>query len=708
MTIPFLSFFKKKSMQSAPAAEITPPPPPLEKPSSERLSKTVLPNATRTITQEDPFAAAASTAVQTSNSLAAAAPGALRMVSFEGAASEPRIPPAVALALEPKIERVISLELHDVVAEIPRGWTRPVSDAEGSRRVLLKAAELEKGMSSGRPAVSLTSIYHQVPEIFVQPVPESEGTTVPLPVQKVLQEFTNLHTRADQTRENTVPQVETPFLRVTLEDNSRFGMPMGPIETSVMPPVNIEPATAETIAAAMPEAVAQERMRLAPLAARKPIKLPANGGSASPAVQTETTGHPPTVAFEKSPTPDRAPQAPDAAPTRIPFKLSPTGPDVPASERVPASSGPSVPTSFASPSGAPTRIPFKLGVSNGADTPATADTWITKESFGDGETLLDAGMQSPAAEPVPSQPETKILLPLKPVLQGLPPFQLTGDVGPVPDDARFEVSFALVEPQLAAGRIVIEPDQFASALPEEYKNLFSSKEIAAPVVLPLQDILKNLPAASLRMRDDQVEQEKGDDFETPFAAKAQEDARRFKVSATPVPKRSEIVLESSDSTAPAPADENAEASNQVADTEGAEATPATPRTALQDALDTDAELDAKAVITHVEKMSGVKSCALMFGDGLSLAGNLPAEYEADGLCAMAPTFFQRTESHLLQTKLGSLRTLTLECEKGAVSIFTHDNLCLAALHTEEGLAVDVKQRLGQTVHELSRKYSHPV
>ena len=64
MTIPFLSYFKKPKGEKAAAKERAaapekPAPPPLAKPSSERFSKTVMPNATRTIAPQDPFQMAA-------------------------------------------------------------------------------------------------------------------------------------------------------------------------------------------------------------------------------------------------------------------------------------------------------------------------------------------------------------------------------------------------------------------------------------------------------------------------------------------------------------------------------------------------------------------------------------------------------------------------------------------------------------------------
>jgi predicted regulator of Ras-like GTPase activity (Roadblock/LC7/MglB family) len=241
------------------------------------------------------------------------------------------------------------------------------------------------------------------------------------------------------------------------------------------------------------------------------------------------------------------------------------------------------------------------------------------------------------------------------------------------------------------------------------------------------------------MRDDQVEQEQGANFATPFSAKAEEDAQRFKVAATPVPKP--VTPLPVEVAVPAPAEveeavpppavpltlemppENAkngasangtsehetppiseaEELEQTAEPEPVEKT----RTALQTALDTDDELDAKTVVTHVGKLAGVEACAIMFGDGLSLAGNLPQEYEADGLCAMAPSLLQRVENHMIETKLGALRAMTLSCARAAVTFFMHDNLCLAALHTKGELAPEVRDRLACAVHELSKKYSHP-
>jgi predicted regulator of Ras-like GTPase activity (Roadblock/LC7/MglB family) len=692
MTIPFLSYFKRG--KAAPtkeraAAAAKPAPPPLEKPSSERFSKTVMPNATRTIGPQDPFEMAARSTAMGGQmpTTTAAAP---RTIPFATAAPAPaprNLPPAVALALEPQVERVISLELADVLSEMPPGYVKPAESINAARRVLLKASEVERGMANGKPTVSLVTIYEQVPEIFLREVDPFDTSQLNLPFVKVLEQFTSLQVRGDQERARAVPQVETPFLKVTIEDNQRFGTTMEQLETGDLPPVRVQPATAEAYAAAEPEPAAEAMVK-------RPPAPPANG---------KTT----------------------QSPTRIPFKLSPNGTDASAPESVPASSGPSVPN-FPAPladavdwpgdpgqdyppsqeSGsampAPVRIPFKMAPPS-EETRPKVEPWLTKENLSASLEAAVAPMVAP--QPVPPA-EVKITLPLQPILCSLPPLQLTGDPSSVPAEARLELPFALIEPQLASGRISVTAKVFEVSLPAEYRGLFQAGPGAVDVSLPLQEVLKNLPAASLRMRDDQVEQEAGQDFATPFSAKAEEDAKRFNVPATPVAKPVVAVAPVPVEAAVSPATENKAAETAAATSEKASDRPL--RSPLQVALDTDEKLDAKGVIAHVNKIPGIKACAILFGDGLSLAGSLPAELETDGLCAMAPALMQRIENHVVDTKLGALRGMTLSCVKGAITFYMHENLCLGALHANLDLPADTREKLSRIVHELSRKYSHPV
>jgi predicted regulator of Ras-like GTPase activity (Roadblock/LC7/MglB family) len=657
MTIPFLNFFKKVRDQALARKEQSvaeKPVTPLEKPISERFSKTVMPNVTRSLPPQDRFEMAAQSWVTGGQIPGASAVGSVSSPSrtialgaTKPAAVPSDLPPAVALALEPLVERVITLDLADIAAQIRADYIKPIESIDGTRRILLKASEVERGMARGKPAVSLATVYQQVPEIFLRSIAPSDQMQVQLPFKKVLEQFASLQVRSDQERHQAVPQVETPFLKVTLEDNSRFGTTIEAVETSDLPPVRVQPPTAEAFAAAEPEGAGNG----------------ARHGSENTSV----------------------------IPTRVSLELSPNGTGGPAPESVPASSGPSVPTSFPS-APAPTRIPFKMTAP--ADDPRPKDEpWLTAESLkASAETPVVPG--TPVAPQTASKTEVKIALALKPILQGLPPSHLGGDSGSVPAEAQIELPFSLIEPQLAAGRITVTPEVFAAGLPAEYRSLFKAGE-AADVILPLHEVLKSLPTASLRMREDQEEQEAGANFATPFSAKAEEDAKRFNIAGRAAAKPIGTPPAAEKKRKP-PRHQEESRSNLP------------PRNPLQIALETDEKLDDKGVVAHVNKLAGVKGCALMFGDGLSLAGSLPAEYETDGLCAMAPSLMQRIEKHMVETKLGAFRGMTLSCVKGAVTFFMHENLCLVALHASGDLASEVQEKLARVVHELSRKYSQPV
>jgi hypothetical protein len=183
-----------------------------------------------------------------------------------------------------------------------------------------------------------------VPEIFLRSISPADTWQVQLPFAKVLEQFTSLHVRADQERHLTVPQVETPFLKVAVEDCSEFGTTLEPLqmETGDLPVVRVEPPTAEAFAAAEPEPALYPRQ-------------------APPRPTQSTNG--------------KSPQSP----TRIPFKLSPNGTDAPAPESVPASSGPSVPNSLVC-APAPVRIPFKITAPSD-DARPKPEPWLTKESL---------------------------------------------------------------------------------------------------------------------------------------------------------------------------------------------------------------------------------------------------------------------------------------------------------------------------------------
>src|SRR5437868_5749558 len=148
MTIPFLELFKKakaRLSKTSPAAGSMAihRAPMVEKPAGERLSKTVLPNTTRTVAPADPFEVAAGSA--------------------KGRSRE--TPTPLIPSPEPR-ERAITLSLGDLLEFLPEGSLKSRDNLNPERSITIKATEVEKGMATGQPTALLSSIYEQAPEIF--------------------------------------------------------------------------------------------------------------------------------------------------------------------------------------------------------------------------------------------------------------------------------------------------------------------------------------------------------------------------------------------------------------------------------------------------------------------------------------------------------------------------------------------------------------
>ena len=726
MTIPFLDLFKRAKARfgkQTPAPQVIARAPVIEKPAAERLSKTVMPNATRTVAPADPFQVAAGSA--------------------KGRTRETPTP----LTPEPEPqERSISLTVAEFIDNLPQPLLKPRDSVDLNRSVTLKCLEVEKGMATGQPSVLLSSIYEQAPDLFKQTVDAGDQTEVALPMAKVLEQIQTLQVRADQTEDEAVPQVETPFLQVTIDDSKKFGTSLAPLQTSAIPPVKVEPATARSLAKAEPEPVAQEK-HPSSLSGRKPISL-------TPKSEPKPAGKPAPAAKRPAPSPETS-----SAPTRIPFKLPPNGAGAPASERVPASSGPPVPTppSAAPPPtqpAAPSRIPFKMTPPGPELKPKL--TLVPGVDPGKSDALSASGPPPapPRSEPAKASPST-IKLRLNVCLRNLPVFQLKGDVPEIADDVLIELPYSVVEPQLASGRVAVESKLFQQAIPEKYRDLFLVDAGETPVLLPLQEVLQHLPGEALQMRHDQEHEEAVDHFETPFSRHAQEDQKRFgkaplgdnieppqptenaapagpddsKAESAPVeaskaePAASfEVGKGFSDPAAPenqssAPEEVKATAPQPESAVQAEQASPAPTEskapetsaepTAAPAAPSLEAKHSAKEFVLKASCLPGVSACSISFTDGLIMAGNFPPTVGADGLCAVAPSVLQKIEKHMLETNLGALTAMTLHCAKTPLTFFLQGSVCLAVLHSEQQLEAVTREQLSEMTKELAQIFAQP-
>jgi predicted regulator of Ras-like GTPase activity (Roadblock/LC7/MglB family) len=360
-----------------------------------------------------------------------------------------------------------------------------------------------------------------------------------------------------------------------------------------------------------------------------------------------------------------------------------------------------------------------------------------------------------SAEPSAQPPEsikqdtkaalTLIRLRLKVCLRNLPAFQIKGELPEIADDEMVELPYSIVEPQLASGRVAIDPKVFQQAVPEKFRDLFVVDPTETPVLLPLQEVLQHLPGEALKMRQDQEHEEAIDHFETPFSFHAKEDRKRFgekkesateeQAAASPDPAgltdapdvagvSPSIEAATSDqadeSAKAAVSDDQAKRPVAEAETVASQDQPASPPPATvgeekpvasgevdKPAPTAEATSNAKEFVLRASCLPGVAACSIGFADGLTMAGNFPPGVGADGLCAMAPSLLQKIEKHMLETNLGELTSMTLHCSKTPLSFFMEGSICLTVLHAEKQLEPVTQEQLAEMTRELAQIFAQP-
>jgi predicted regulator of Ras-like GTPase activity (Roadblock/LC7/MglB family) len=106
-------------------------------------------------------------------------------------------------------------------------------------------------------------------------------------------------------------------------------------------------------------------------------------------------------------------------------------------------------------------------------------------------------------------------------------------------------------------------------------------------------------------------------------------------------------------------------------------------------------------------LPGVSACSIGFADGLLMAGNLPPDIGAEGLCAMAPSLLQKIDKHMPETNLGALTAMTLHCSKKQLSFFMNGNVCLTVMHEEPELEPVTQEQLAEMSRELAQTFAQP-
>jgi len=211
-----------------------------------------------------------------------------------------------------------------------------------------------------------------------------------------------------------------------------------------------------------------------------------------------------------------------------------------------------------------------------------------------------------------------------------------------------------------------------------------------------------------------VQERKFDEIPTPFSEKAREDAGKAPASAAPVP-----AALAAPATAPAPAPAPVAATPAPAPAAARPSLVAIPSTpapvlsaepatnfqmAFQEIFLTDEILDAKQVIALASQFSAIAGCTVSTADGLNLIGNQSEQPELETLSQLAPAFFKRIGTHSDEIRMGRVLSVTLQCEKGLVSMFLIGDICLSVLHQNRDFVPGMRDRFLKIAQALAGMY----
>jgi hypothetical protein len=110
------------------------------------------------------------------------------------------------------------------------------------------------------------------------------------------------------------------------------------------------------------------------------------------------------------------------------------------------------------------------------------------------DTAAPASIEQPEADSKSPFGEEEIQLRLVAILPGCPAEIITAPLPPVADDVRITLPFAPIDRQLARGLVEVSSRRFVSVLPVALQPFFSPRD-GVKVPLPLEEILKNIPAS---------------------------------------------------------------------------------------------------------------------------------------------------------------------------------------------------------------------
>jgi hypothetical protein len=350
-------------------------------------------------------------------------------------------------------------------------------------------------------------------------------------------------------------------------------------------------------------------------------------------------------------------------------------------------------------------------------TPAPADRLGAETPPIPGPEKPDEAHLGGAARNGSEVPKT-VRVALGPIIKNLPPELQPSEPNALADKhgATIELPLALINSQLANGRVTIPFSTLLQSLPEELRSHFSHGDTTAEVAIPIKEILHDYPQDLLRPRADQEPEEVLPAISTPFTGPAKEDTERF----AHTPEQAEAETPATDShqleliehpVTPSQSPEPVSKERPVAEEERpvaeepsvaeekpaakeptTEDKPAPNFSALQSVFLTDEALDLNRVVHKVGELPGINSALFFAADG-----SLEGEPEKLGLTQSSVQLLSSLTHEVGQRVenlgFGQIETVTLGWKRELVSVFTRGESGFVVRHEKRPFKPGVREKI---------------
>jgi predicted regulator of Ras-like GTPase activity (Roadblock/LC7/MglB family) len=124
--------------------------------------------------------------------------------------------------------------------------------------------------------------------------------------------------------------------------------------------------------------------------------------------------------------------------------------------------------------------------------------------------------------------------------------------------------------------------------------------------------------------------------------------------------------------------------------------------ALQAVFMTEEMLSIDRVVELCGTLPGIKSCILAHGAVVLASHNVPESIDLVSLSAHALEMLAAMRQSAARMGIGAVPAVTIHAEKGPITFFHQDDLCLLVMHKDRGFVPGVREKLQQVVEHLAQ------